>query len=68
MCNPAACVAENSYFLDSHQQAERFHRALLNQFMRVTSADAQGFIASTAGNEGELIAAHRINACVASIS
>ncbi len=28
-------VAEHSYFLDSHQQAERFHRALLNQFLRI---------------------------------
>ncbi|OUR81051.1 FAD-dependent oxidoreductase [Colwellia psychrerythraea] len=28
-------VAENSYFLDSHQQAERFQSALLNQFTRI---------------------------------
>ncbi|GGK82428.1 NAD(P)/FAD-dependent oxidoreductase [Amphritea balenae] len=28
-------VAEHSFFLDSHLQAERFHRALLNQFMRI---------------------------------
>ncbi|MDO6563518.1 NAD(P)/FAD-dependent oxidoreductase [Amphritea sp. 1_MG-2023] len=33
-------VAEHSYFLDSHQQAERFHRALLNQFMRVNQGAA----------------------------
>ncbi len=28
-------VAEHSYFLDSHQQAERFQRGLLNSFMRI---------------------------------
>ncbi|MDX2424194.1 MAG: NAD(P)/FAD-dependent oxidoreductase [Amphritea sp.] len=33
-------VAEHSYFLDSHQQAERFHRALLNQFMRINQSAA----------------------------
>lgn len=34
-------VADNCFFLDSHQQAERFHRSLLNQFLRVnqTSSD-----------------------------
>ncbi|WP_417224363.1 NAD(P)/FAD-dependent oxidoreductase [Amphritea sp.] len=33
-------VAEHSYFLDSHQQAERFHRALLNQFLRINQSAA----------------------------
>ncbi|TPE55706.1 NAD(P)/FAD-dependent oxidoreductase [Maribrevibacterium harenarium] len=28
-------VAEHCYFLDSHQQAERFQQALLNQFLRI---------------------------------
>jgi NADH dehydrogenase len=35
-------IAEHSYFLDSHQQAERFHRALLNQFMRVNQQSSDG--------------------------
>ncbi|MEH6580023.1 MAG: NAD(P)/FAD-dependent oxidoreductase [Amphritea sp.] len=35
-------VAENSYFLDSHQQAGRFHRALLNQFMRINQQSSDG--------------------------
>ncbi|MCV6609908.1 MAG: FAD-dependent oxidoreductase, partial [Amphritea sp.] len=28
-------VAEHSFFLDSHKQAERFHQALLNQFLKI---------------------------------
>lgn len=35
-------IAEHSYFLDSHQQAGRFHRALLNQFMRVNQQSSEG--------------------------
>ena len=35
-------IAENSFFLDSHQQAERFHRALLNQFMRINQQSSEG--------------------------
>lgn len=35
-------VSDHSFFLDSHRQAERFHRALLNQFLRINqqSSDA----------------------------
>ena len=32
-------VAENCYFLDSLQQAERFHRALLNQLIRINQQE-----------------------------
>ncbi|TBR45044.1 NAD(P)/FAD-dependent oxidoreductase [Marinomonas agarivorans] len=32
-------VAEHCYFLDSHQQAERFQQALLNQFLKRQQAD-----------------------------
>jgi len=35
-------IAEHSYFLDSHEQAQRFHRALLNQFMRTNQQSADG--------------------------
>ncbi|WP_372597136.1 NAD(P)/FAD-dependent oxidoreductase [Amphritea sp.] len=44
-------VAEHSYFLDSHQQAERFHRALLNQFLRINqkSSDAKLRLAIVGG-------------------
>lgn len=44
-------VAQHSFFLDSHQQAERFHRALLNQFMRINqqSADAELRLAIVGG-------------------
>jgi len=35
-------IAEYSYFLDSHQQAERFQRALLNQFMRINQQSPDG--------------------------
>ncbi|SFG38849.1 NAD(P)/FAD-dependent oxidoreductase [Neptunomonas qingdaonensis] len=28
-------VAENCYYLDSHMQAERFHRSMLNHFLRI---------------------------------
>ncbi|AEE25146.1 NAD(P)/FAD-dependent oxidoreductase [Paraglaciecola chathamensis] len=34
-------VKENSYFLDSLAQAERFHRALLNQMLRVNQPKTQ---------------------------
>ncbi|MFQ3218775.1 MAG: NADH dehydrogenase [Paraglaciecola sp.] len=34
-------VAQHSYFLDSLAQAERFHRALLNQMLRVNQPDTQ---------------------------
>ncbi|BBB26358.1 NAD(P)/FAD-dependent oxidoreductase [Amphritea japonica] len=34
-------VAEHSYFLDSHQQAQRFHQALLNQFLRINQKSAE---------------------------
>ena len=44
-------VAEHSFFLDSHQQAERFHRALLNQFLRINqkSSDAKLRLAIVGG-------------------
>ncbi len=32
-------VAEHCYFLDSHQQAERFHHGLLNNFIRINQKD-----------------------------
>ena len=32
-------VAEHCYFLDSHQQAERFHHSLLNNFLRINQQD-----------------------------
>ena len=35
-------VAQHSYFLDSHQQAGRFHRALLNQFLRINQESSDG--------------------------
>ncbi len=35
-------IAEHSYFLDSHEQAGRFHRALLNQFMRTNQQSCDG--------------------------
>jgi NADH dehydrogenase len=35
-------VADHSFFLDSHQQAERFHRALLNQFLRLNQQSTDG--------------------------
>jgi len=35
-------IAEHSYFLDSHEQASRFHRALLNQFMRTNQQSSDG--------------------------
>lgn len=35
-------IAEHTYFLDSHQQASRFHRALLNQFMRINQQSPDG--------------------------
>lgn len=35
-------VAEHSCFLDSQRQAERFHRALLNQFMRTNQQSIDG--------------------------
>ena len=34
-------VADHSYFLDSHQQAQRFHQALLNQFLRINQKSAE---------------------------
>jgi NADH dehydrogenase len=34
-------VAEHSYFLDSHHQAERFHMALLNQFLRINQKSTE---------------------------
>lgn len=37
-------IAEHSYFLDSHQQAGRFHRALLNQFMRTNQQSSVGYL------------------------
>lgn len=44
-------VAEHSYFLDSHQQAERFHQALLNQFLKINqqSSDAELRLAIVGG-------------------
>ena len=33
-------VAEHCYFLDSHQQAERFHHGLLNNFIRINQQGA----------------------------
>lgn len=35
-------VAEHSFFLDSHRQASRFHRALLNQFLRTNQQSSVG--------------------------
>ena len=35
-------VSDHSFFLDSHQQAERFHRALLNQFLRLNQQSTDG--------------------------
>ena len=35
-------VADNCYFLDSHRQAEYFHEAMLDQFMRVYQPDEAG--------------------------
>jgi NADH dehydrogenase len=35
-------VADNCYYLDSHKQAERFHHAMLDQFMRVYQPGAAG--------------------------
>lgn len=35
-------VQEHSYFLDSHQQANRFHNALLDSFTRVHQSDELG--------------------------
>lgn len=37
-------VAKNCYYLDSHQQAERFHRAMLNHFLRVNQQSDQGVL------------------------
>ncbi len=37
-------IAEHSYFLDSHRQAGRFHRALLNQFMRTNQQSSVGYL------------------------
>ncbi|WP_432473489.1 NAD(P)/FAD-dependent oxidoreductase [Amphritea sp. HPY] len=34
-------VAEHSYFLDSHQQAENFHQALLNQFLKINQQSSE---------------------------
>jgi len=44
-------VAEHSYFLDSHKQAERFHQALLNQFLKINqqSSDTQLRLAIVGG-------------------
>jgi len=44
-------VAEHCYFLDSHQQAERFHHGLLNNFMRINQQahDGQLHIAIVGG-------------------
>ena len=35
-------VSDHSFFLDSHRQAERFHRALLNQFLRLNQQSTDG--------------------------
>lgn len=35
-------VAENSFFLDSHRQAERFHQALMNHFLRINQQSNDG--------------------------
>lgn len=37
-------VAEHCYFLDSHQQAERFHHGLLNNFVRINQQDSPGVL------------------------
>lgn len=44
-------VAQYSYFLDSHNQAERFQRALSNQFMRINqqSSDSELRVAIVGG-------------------
>ena len=44
-------VAEHSFFLDSHNQAERFHQALLNQFLKINqqSTDSELRLAIVGG-------------------
>lgn len=37
-------VAEHCYFLDSHQQAERFHHGLLDNFVRINQQEAPGVL------------------------
>lgn len=37
-------VAENCYYLDSHQQAERFHRSMLNHFLRINQQSEQSVL------------------------
>ncbi len=37
-------VAAHCYYLDSHQQAERFHRSMLNHFLRVNQQSDQGVL------------------------
>ncbi|WP_372737086.1 NAD(P)/FAD-dependent oxidoreductase [Neptunomonas sp.] len=37
-------VAENCYYLDSHQQAERFHRSMLNHFLRINQQSDQSVL------------------------
>jgi len=44
-----AGVAKECYFLDSQAQAERFHRALLNQFLRVHQKDEDQLSLSIVG-------------------
>lgn len=34
-------VADHCFYLDSHQQAERFHRALLNHFLRINQQSTE---------------------------
>ncbi|MDX2423849.1 MAG: NAD(P)/FAD-dependent oxidoreductase [Amphritea sp.] len=35
-------VSENCFFLDSNKQAERFHQALINHFMRINQQSSKG--------------------------
>ena len=37
-------VADHCYYLDSHQQAERFHRSMLNHFLRVNQQSDQSVL------------------------
>jgi NADH dehydrogenase len=37
-------ITEHSYLLDSHEQASRFHRALLNQFMRTNQQSSDSVL------------------------
>lgn len=56
-------VAEHSYFLDSHHQAECFHMALLNQFLRINqkSTEAELRLAIVGGEAAGVELAAELN-------